>query len=130
MDSQLCHPAEALAEVILHSGNVPLREDILACFELLPRTRAHKATGDVAEGSAFFSGANWEAGGLVLRQNSFDFPMSSSLVCKFISHLEPEHEFAAFVILQNVCSASHRDMRNSLKPNLVVALSDFQQGGI
>ena len=130
MDSLHYHPAEALAEAILHSGHLPLKEDVLACFELLPRTRAHKATGHQEEGSAFFAGANWEAAGLVLRQNSFIFPMSCTLICKFIRHLDKAHEFAAFVIMQNVCSSPRRDMRNSWKPNLVAAVSDFEQGGI
>ena len=130
LDSNFLHPAEALAEALLHSTQAPLPADVAAVFSLLPRTKAHAATGDETQGSAFFAGANWESAGLVLRMNTWNFPQSCSLVCRFISALSASHHFGAFVILDNVLSAPHRDGKNAHSPNLVVALSRFQGGQI
>ena len=128
LDSTFVHPAEA--EALLHSGQVPFPEDIAAVFALLPRARAHAATGDFSQGSAFFAGANWEPAGLVLRKNTWDFPQTCALVCRFISCLDENHYFGAFVILDNVLSAPHKDGKNAHSPNLVVAISHFKGGQI
>ena len=132
LDSAFVHPAEtlSLSEALLHSGQVPFPEDIAAVFALLPRTRAHAATGDFSQGSAFFAGANWEPAGLVLRKNTWDFPQTCALVCRFISCLDENHCFGAFVILENVLSAPHKDGKNAHSPNLVVAISHFKGGQI
>ena len=124
------HPAEALSQVLLQANQTPLPEDILAVFELLPHTRAHPGTGDSDPGKAFFAGANWEQAGFIVRDNTFSFPSSCQLICKFIQSVSRSHHFAAFVILKEVKSACHRDLRNADYPNLVYALSKFSGGGV
>ena len=54
LDAPHAHPAEALSQVLLQTGQAPLPDDILAVFELLPHTRAHASTGDQGQGKAFF----------------------------------------------------------------------------
>ena len=130
LDAIAMHPAEVLAQAMLHSAQVPHPEDVLSLFELLPRTRAHQGTGSSALGTAFFAGANWEAAGLVIRRNTLQFPASCAIVCQYIRSLDPLHNFGAFVVLDNVASACHRDHKNSASPNLVAALTTFQEGGI
>ena len=124
------HPAEALSQVLLQTGQVPLPEDIVAVFHLLPHTRAHPGTGDANPGKAFFAGANWEQAGFVVRQNTFSFPASCELICRFIQSINQAHCFGAFVLLHDVQSACHRDLRNAHSPNLVFALSKFSGGGV
>ena len=124
------HPAEALSQVLLQANQTPLPEDILAVFELLPHTRAHPGTGDNSLGKAFFAGANWEQAGFIVRDNTFTFPSSCALICRFIQSVNQNHFFGAFVILKNVHSSCHRDLRNSSYPNLVYALSAFKGGGV
>ena len=130
LDSTFVRPAEALAEALLHSGQVPLPDDVAAVFALLPCTKAHAAAGNRSQGSAFFAGANWESAGLVLRKNTGDFPQTCALVCRFIACLDESHCFGAFVILEDVLSAPHKDGKHAHSPNLVVAISHFQGGQI
>ena len=70
------------------------------------------------------------AAGLVLRKNTWDFPQTCALVCRFISCLDENHYFGAFVILENVLSAPHKDGKNAHSPYMVVAISHFKGGQI
>ena len=124
------HRAEAPSQVLLQANQTPLPEDILAVFELLPHTRAHPGTGDTDPGKAFFAGANWEHAGFIVRENTFTFPSSCELICRFIQSVNQTHCFGAVVILKDVHSSCHRDLRNANYPNLVCALSKFSGGGV
>ena len=146
LSSQPPLPFDRLQKVGLHHTRAPPRlsprgpasgqSDTAARghFGCVRVTAAHTGTpwhrGLTDPGKAFFAGANWEQAGFIVRDNTFSFPSSCQLICKFIQSVSRSHHFAAFVILKDVRSACHRDLRNADYPNLVYALSKFSGGGV
>ena len=65
-----------------------------------------------------------------LRKSSKSHPLSVQVVTRFISKVAPSFRFSSFVLIDGVESPVHKDVRNSVLPNLVIPLSSFQGGEV
>ncbi|CAE7252001.1 glyQS [Symbiodinium sp. CCMP2592] len=121
--------AEAFATECITRGSFD-RASVQILFDLLPKTRPHKITGNAEPGTAFFGGTVHQEGLTAPRSTCFTFPESMRVINAFLHSVDPHHRYAAFVLTKNVTSEVHRDPRNADVPNLIVAISSFSDGGI
>ena len=121
------HEAERFAANVLAAGQPVARSDISNLFALLPTEPPHKASGSL-DGRVFISGG-YSKGGLVgLRQNCHLFPLSTQLCNKFIREQAPDHQFASFILLNNVKAEVHKDLGNADTRSLLIGVSSFVNG--
>ena len=110
---------ESLALRILQATSTVSQDDLLKIVALLPGEE--EATRGAANGSAFYAGAYRRGGIMGLRKNTHAYPSVCKLL-RVVRETAPEVPFTSVVVLSNVQTPLHKDLRNPL--------SQFAQGGI
>ena len=122
---------EAAAEGLLALQGPLETHHIRHLFSFMPREAPPRDTAATPEpGSSFTTGAYCKGGLVGLRHHTSALPKTTRVLTTFLQQVEPGFRATAIAIFDNVRTVVHRDSRNEHLPNLVVPLSDFQNGEI
>ena len=124
------HPAELLAHDCLRRGKIS-QAQILRLLELLPDEDRIRQSAEVIEGQrSFTTGAFVHQDKVGVRRNLDAFPRASELLARLIACCFPGGVFSSLAFFRDLKQPPHKDTTNGPYDNLLLACSDFANGGI
>ena len=121
---------ESFASSLLKAGVELTRSHLLELYKLLPREKPPRSQDRPEPGTSFSIGCYYHAGSVGLRHHTKLLPNCSRLLCAYWKQVLPLHTFTTITLLEDVQTPLHRDGRNGSTHNAILAVSDFEQGGL
>ncbi|CAE7351564.1 unnamed protein product [Symbiodinium sp. CCMP2592] len=121
---------ESAASKLLATPGLLERRRVLELFDMLPREEPPRESTTATPGSSFATGAYCKGGLVGLRHHSTVLPKSTQVLTRYLQQVAPGFQASAIAIFDDVRTGVHRDARNAHYPNMVVPLSDFEDGQI
>ncbi|CAE7632161.1 unnamed protein product [Symbiodinium sp. CCMP2592] len=127
---QLCQFMVAAIDFSLQADGVLYLQVAVPRLLLLPIQEPTRESTSATPGSAFTTGAYCKGGLVGLRHHSTVLPKSTQVLTRYLQQVAPGFQASAIAIFDDVRTGVHRDARNAHYPNMVVPLSDFEDGQI
>ena len=111
-------PVEREAFEVCKKDLPPTREDVIRCFDLIPRS--YMKLGP--QGSRYVVGGASPRSRRTLLTHSTLLPIFNTMVTKYIRSVCPQHKFTTYVLRTGVLDKPHRDTKNAPLPSFIQAL--------
>ena len=122
-------PAEQYAMACLQKPEIMI-SDLTPLFDMLHSEQAARGSGSDRDFS-WTSGAYAQGGLAGVRRHTKEFPLTSRLLCRFVSERAPGHLFSCVLLGRDLQGPPHVDKNNQKGiPNCILKLSDFEGGGL